>query len=182
MTDAELVRRVCEGEKAAREEFVRRWSPRVLAVCRARVQHAETAEDIAQETLLRGLTRLNTLREPEKLGAWLRGIALRACLDWISEQSTSRAHLKELSRSGYPEPLTDDSRLLAPEQNEERKRLRNEIDQLAEELREVVLLYYYDGATYQEIAEMIGVSRATVNARLAKARSQLARRLAVMAR
>src|SRR5690606_1233376 len=55
MTDAELVRRAREGERAAQEQLVRRYAPRLLAVCRARVGRHEAVEDLAQEALLRGL-------------------------------------------------------------------------------------------------------------------------------
>ena len=56
------------------------------------------------------------------------------------------------------------------------------METLSEELREPLLLFYYDDVTYEQIGHMLGVSRATVNARLAKARSQLARRLAHLTR
>jgi RNA polymerase sigma-70 factor (ECF subfamily) len=48
---------------------------------------------------------------------------------------------------------------------------------LPEAYREAILLYYYDDVTYQEMAAILGVSTATVNARLTKARAMLRERL-----
>src|SRR5690606_32783586 len=56
MSDAELVRRACEGARTAQEQLARRYAPRLLAVCRARIGRHEAVEDLAQEALLRGLT------------------------------------------------------------------------------------------------------------------------------
>src|ERR1051326_7931796 len=83
MPDADLVREALAGRTEAYAEWVRRWAGRVAAICHARTGRADAAEDLAQETLLRGYRALKTLADPEKFGSWLCGIALRACLDWL---------------------------------------------------------------------------------------------------
>ena len=70
MSDAELVRQALAGQAEAYAELVRRWSPRVLALCHARVRRADAAEDLAQEALLRGYRALATLSQPDRFGAW----------------------------------------------------------------------------------------------------------------
>ena len=177
MTDAELARRARDGQRTAQEQLVRRWSPRVLAVCHARVGRCDVAEDLTQETLLRGLTHLDTLQDPEKVGAWLRGIAVRVCLDWLRARSNQHVPLST-GATGALIPSDDNSPPAEKlEQSERDEHLLAEIDALTEELREPLLLFYYDGVTYDQIAELLGVSRATVNARLSKARAVLTRRL-----
>jgi RNA polymerase sigma-70 factor (ECF subfamily) len=57
-----------------------------------------------------------------------------------------------------------------------------EVDTLPDAYREVILLYYYDDVTYQDVAAALGVSAATVNARLTKARAMLRERLSGMQR
>jgi RNA polymerase sigma-70 factor, ECF subfamily len=187
MTDAELVRRACEGERTAQEQLVRRYAPRLLAVCRARIGRHEAVEDLAQEALLRGLTRLESLEDPLKLGAWLRGIAVRVCQDWLRGRTRRQIPLSAMNGESTTDgmcQLADDS-LPHPQQIERQEQcddLLRAIDALPDELREPLLLFYYDEITYDQIAAMLGVSRATVNARLARARGQLARRLAHLMR
>src|SRR6188472_1060166 len=91
-SDSDLVRLAQGGQPAAYEELVRRWSARVLAVCHARIRSAHTAEELAQEALLRGLRAIRTLEDASKFGPWLCGIAANVCLD-----SLKRAQSKQVS-------------------------------------------------------------------------------------
>jgi RNA polymerase sigma factor (sigma-70 family) len=52
-----------------------------------------------------------------------------------------------------------------------------EVEALPEDLRQAVMLYYYDDLTYRELGSLLGVSAATINARLTKARNLLRQRL-----
>jgi RNA polymerase sigma-70 factor (ECF subfamily) len=134
--------------------------------------------------LLRGFQALSTLETPEKFGAWLRGIAVRVCLDWIKARQSSQVPFSTLAEDRFEQAITDDDgdhgRRI--DRDEDRERLLSEIEALPEDLREVVLLYYYEELTYDDLADLLGVSRATVNARLAKARDLLRRRLASVMR
>jgi RNA polymerase sigma-70 factor (ECF subfamily) len=176
MIDAELVSRTREGCVAAREALARRWSVRALAICRARVSRWDVAEDLAQETLIRALAHLPALDCPENFGAWLRGIAVRVCADWFRKRNRRRSSSSMWGRTVRHASQQNQS---APQGDVDdcEQRLVSEIDKLPDELKETILLHYFDDLTYEEIGQLLSVSRATVNARLAKARSMLARRL-----
>jgi RNA polymerase sigma-70 factor (ECF subfamily) len=180
MSDGELVRRTLAGQPQAYEELVRRWAGRVLALCHARVRRAHTAEDMAQETLLRGYRALKTLADPEKFGSWLCGIAHRACLDWLKSKQRSQIPFSALGPDSdvesSPGAAAEDEGL-ALDREEERRQLLAEVGRLPEECREVLMLYYYDDVTYRDLAVLLGVSPATINARLTKARALLRERL-----
>jgi RNA polymerase sigma-70 factor (ECF subfamily) len=182
MTDAELVRLARDGQASAYEQLARRWSARVLAVCCARVGRASAAEDLAQEALLRGLQHLHALEQPEKFGAWLRGIAARVCIDWLSARGHNPQPFSSLVNGAVDPPDGAETPAEHLEREDTRQRLLSEIHALPDDLREAILLYYYDDVTYLDLADVLGVSRATVNSRLAKARELLARRLAFLVR
>lgn len=175
--DAELVREARRGSVTAYAELVRRWSARVLAVCHARVRRKDVAEELAQETLLRGFQSLTTLESPERFGSWLRGIAQRVCLDWLKAKQSSQVTFTELPTDGQPDGFLTSDADNTVERLDEERHVMSTVEQLPDELREVLMLYYYQDVTYQEIAELLGVSAATVNARLTKARSMLRERL-----
>src|SRR5437868_7540492 len=90
MSDGELVRQTLAGRTQAYEELVRRWAGRVTAMCHAKLGRASEAEDLAQETLLRGYRALSSLSDPEKFGPWLCGIAVHACLDWLKSKERTQ--------------------------------------------------------------------------------------------
>ena len=174
MSDAELVRQALAGQAEAYAELVRRWTPRILALCHARVGRAGAAEDLTQEALLRGYRSLATLSQPERFGSWLHGIALRACLDWLKARERRTIPFSALGNGcdpdGFPNPRDDAD---IHDRNDERRRLLAEVEALPPDYRTVVMLYYYENITYRELAEMLGVSPATINARLTKARALL---------
>ncbi|MDZ4783089.1 MAG: sigma-70 family RNA polymerase sigma factor [Planctomycetia bacterium] len=179
MTDGELVRQALDGGATAFEELVRRWAGRVLAVCHAHVRSSHLAEDLAQESLMRAYRALGTLAEPEKFGSWLRGIAVRACLDWIKSRPASVVPFAALGEAMRAEDLADEQ--LGPdaglEHEDEVQRLLAAVEALPVELGEVVMLYYYNDLTYHDLAQLLGIAPATVNARLTRARALLRSRL-----
>ena len=180
MSDGELVRQTLAGQTQAYAELVRRWAGRVTALCHAKVRHAETAEDMAQEALLRGYRSLASLAEPEKFGAWLCGIAIRACLDWLKAKERTQIPFSVLRPDCNPEqliPSRPETDSLALDREEELQQLMAAVEDLPEDYREVVMLYYYEDVTYRDLAQTLGVSTATINARLTKARAMLRERL-----
>jgi RNA polymerase sigma-70 factor (ECF subfamily) len=173
MTDGDLVRQARAGSHGALAELTNRWARKVLALCHIQIGSAEPAADLAQEALLRAMKGLGTLTEPEKFGPWLRGIAKRVCLDWLKAKKKSAIPFSVLGReqdllNHVPHRHSVDHH--KAEQDEE---LHAAVDHLPEECREVLLLYYYEDVTYQDLAELLQVSSATINARLTRARALL---------
>jgi RNA polymerase sigma-70 factor (ECF subfamily) len=150
-----------------------------MAVCHARVRCQSSAADLAQETLLRGFRDLVTLKSPEKFGAWLRGIAHRVCLDWLKSKQQSQVPFARLAGDGDPRELLagGDDVAAAVDLADEVNWLMAEINLLSDNHREVLMLFYYGEMSYREMAELLGVSAATINARLSEARELLRERL-----
>lgn len=183
MSDAELVRQARAGRTEAYAELVHRWAGRVTALCHSRVGRAQLADDLAQETLLRGFRALSTLTRPECFGSWLCGIALRICLDWLKARQNAQVPFSVLGQD-HPleEYLTGPMEEPALDRDDERRWLLAEVEALPEEYRQVVMLYYYDDLTYRDLAHLLGVSTATINARLTRARALLRARLSACRR
>lgn len=181
-SDEELVRRAKAGESAAYAELVRQWSAPVLALCRSQVRSRDACDDLCQEALLRGWKSLGTLQDVNKFGAWLRGIARRVCLDWLKSRQNRQVPFSVLGDTaengskfadGHPSPAEELVR------NSEAQRLMNQIDELPDDEREVLLLYSTGDWTYHQLAEFLEIAVATVNIRLARARERLRKRMTV---
>lgn len=180
MSDADLVRQAKAGWTEAYAELVRRWASRVTALCHARVGNAHLADDLAQETLLRGFRALASLSDPERFGAWLCGIALRVCLDHRKSPKNKQVLFSTLDDQHQPDnylACAGESSLAILEREEERQLLLAQVERLPQDYRQVLMLFYYQDITYREIAELLGVSVPTVNARLTRARAMLRARL-----
>jgi RNA polymerase sigma-70 factor (ECF subfamily) len=176
MSDGQLVRQTLAGLTEAYAELVRRWAGRITALCHAKLGRADMADDLAQETLLRGFRALRSLNDPDKVGPWLCGIALRTCLDWLKAKERTQINFSALGTDCNPEDFAwrDGPRL---DHDDELRQLMAEVEALPEEYRKVVMLYYYQDLTYRDLSELLGVSPATINARLTKARSLLRQRM-----
>jgi RNA polymerase sigma-70 factor (ECF subfamily) len=168
--DADLVRAALAGEGRAFEVLARRHRGAAVAVSRRLLGGAPEAEDVAQEALLVALRRLDRLREPDRFGVWLRGIAAR--LSW-----------RRRAAAGPVEDRADDRPLEEPGPGEvvEGTELRAELNRVVADLppgqREAIRLVYLAGASYDQAAAALGVSAGAVKTRLHKARAALRQRL-----
>ncbi len=179
MTDGDLIRLVREGSVSACETLVRRYAPQLMAICRTRTRSHHAAEDLAQESLLKALHSLDSLTDGDRFGPWVRSIAINLCRDSM-RSARHRESVWSNQDDAQSHELPSDNEL--PEREIERRedleQLWEAIDALPADCREVVLLRYFDERGYDEMAAMLEVSRATVNARLAKGREMLRRQLA----
>lgn len=85
MDDAELVRQVLQGNLGAYVGLVNSYTAPIAALCRAHIPRPDVVEDLVQETFLRGLDSLASLREPGSFGPWLYAIARHLCRDWLND-------------------------------------------------------------------------------------------------
>lgn len=178
MTDAELVAASLNGSVDAYAQLARRWGQRIAAICHSKVRRSDVADDLTQETLYRGYRSLNTLADPERFGTWLMGIAVRASLDWLKASERKTVTFTALSPDKNIEGVSKLDHVADLENQDECRRLMQAVERLPEELRQAVMMYYYDDLTYRELGDLLGISAATVNARLTKARMLLRERLA----
>lgn len=183
MTDADLVRATLAGRISAYEELVHRWAGRVTALCHARIGCAAAADDVAQDALLRGYRALASLAEPDKFGAWLCRIAAHSCVNWLKDKQRKQVPFSTLGPGQDLEQYLAGPALHEAEEREDELRLlRAEVAALPDTYRQVLMLYYHQDVTYRDLAEILGVSPATVNARLTKARVLLRERMIAKSR
>ncbi|WP_020470763.1 RNA polymerase sigma factor [Zavarzinella formosa] len=177
MTDAELVAASLNGSVDAYAQLARRWGHRIAAICHSKVRRADVADDLTQETLFRGYRSLNTLTDRDRFGTWLMGIAVRASLDWLKASERKTVVFTALSPDKNVDGVSRSDHVAELEHRDECRRLMREVECLPEDLRQALMLYYYEDMTYRQLGELLGISAATVNARLTKARLILRERL-----
>lgn len=146
------------------EELARDHWRAVLAVCLANGQSAADAEDVAQETFLRAVSKLHTLREADRARSWLLAIARRLCLD---------RHRRRRPVAGLPDDVPAPEPAYPADGDVRLERLHGAIRRLREDFREVITLYYLDGRSCRGVAQTLGIGEATVRQRLFRARLML---------
>jgi RNA polymerase sigma factor (sigma-70 family) len=177
-TDGELVAASRTGDRTAFATLIDRHGPRLRAVAARMLDDRHEAEDVAQEALLRAHLGLDELREPDRFGGWVCGIAVNLAKMRLRARRDGR--LDDLS-GGRPAPVALDG-AASPEQAAETmdvlRRVLGALDLLPPRQRDVALLHYVEGLSCEEIAALTGQAPGTVRVRLHRARRRLQERLA----
>lgn len=158
--EKKLIAACRNGDASAYVGLVRAYSGRVFAICLGMLGHREDAEDIAQQTLLKGFTDIRKLHDSERFGAWICRIAKNLCIDFLRRYK---------HRQIVPFEQTD----ALQNNSKEHPELQKVLVKLPEDCRLVLALYYFDGKSAKNIAETFEISQAAVHARLSRARKRL---------
>ena len=138
----------------------------------------DLACDITQETFLTVIQSIGGLKEPAAFGTWIRQIAYHHCTRHFARKKEVLVQEDEEGNSIF-DTLADESEGVIPadilEQQEFRQTIMGMIDQLTEEQRSAVLLYYFEELTVGQIAKVQNVSEGTVKSRLNYARKAIKR-------
>jgi len=178
--DAELAARAARGDPAAFDELVARWKVRVFQLAHRFVARAEDAEDVAQEVFLKMYRSLHTYRSDAPFEHWLMRIATNACRDQLRERKRRpAAPLAELTpdASAWLDRALAGRSLAAAEAERARAAAAELLDRLSVTDRMVLVLVDVEGRSTEEVAALLGSTRAAVKVRAFRARRAL-RRLA----
>lgn len=124
------------------------------------------AEDVTQQAFLIAHQRLHQVREADKAVRWLFAVVRSCFLKSRRRQRPVAAANLELNVDEIPESLTNDSEV-------DTELLQNSLDELPEDARMVLVMFYFDELSYKEIAAELQVPIGTVMSRLARAKGRL---------
>ncbi len=122
----------------------------------------EDAEDAVQEAICKAYTHRNSLRDPAKARTWLLRITANTCYDQYHKRRPTTS-LSDLAGE-LPAPEIDWA---------EQFSLWEAVQQLPDEQRAVVTLFYYEGLSVREVAHILAISQGAVRTRLTRARARL---------
>ncbi|HVG08184.1 MAG TPA: sigma-70 family RNA polymerase sigma factor [Thermoanaerobaculia bacterium] len=186
-TDAQLVARALAGSQEAFRELVLRFERPVYSLIVRMVQDPSTAEDLAQEAFVKAYRSLHTYDASRKLSSWLFKIAHNTTIDHLRRHVPDTVSLEapqdEEGRGGLAAVLSDASvedPAAAAERRDMARSLERAISRLRPEYREAVVLFYLEGATYQEICDVTGLPLGTVKTNLHRARKELAAEMSAL--
>jgi len=159
-SDEILVAASCEGDKDAYAVLVQRHYRHVFAMCFGTLANVHDAEDIAQDAILKGLSKIAELREGIQFGRWILRIAGNLCIDLIRR----RKRIKRVDAE-YP--------AIAQQAMNENHDLHGAIKKLPKELRVPLVMYYFENKNAKAIAERLNISHSGACQKIRIARQQL---------
>jgi len=166
------------GEEDAFRVLFETHKDRVYSIALRYAGDSAAAMDISQDTFLKLLSSIGQFRGEANFESWLYRLVVNTCLDYHRRRRRFLPLLDEalddvVDRFRTPrEGALHD--LLREEQTD---RVQQVVAQLPEDQRMVVVLRYTEGLSYEEIADLLGCRRGTVESRLNRAHKALERRL-----
>jgi RNA polymerase sigma-70 factor (ECF subfamily) len=184
-TDAELIAAVLQGDTASFEPLVVKYSPRVFATARRYARRESEVEDIVQEIWLKSFNKLASFRGDAPFEHWLMRLTVRTCYDFLRGHQRNR----ETAFSELTEPEDDwlNRFVTKPEEaNEDAAAARQLVERVLEQLspaaRLVITLLEIEERSVKEIAELTGWSVPLVKVRAFRARAEMKKCLAKLAK
>jgi len=178
--DIKLVERAQDGDRDAFKELVERYQRKVYSICYGVLKDPEASMDVSQEVFIKVYRYLGKFNRESSFYTWLYRITVNMCIDHIRKNSkVQRVEYDDrLSHSGgeaegdehiSPSPLG-----IHPDKVYGRKELRQKmleaLETLNEKHRTILVLREVEGLSYEEIADVLNISKGTVMSRLYHAR------------
>ena len=181
-SDEELAVAASRGSEAAFRELVERFERPVYALIVRIVRRGEVAEELAQETFVKAWKALARFDPERKFSSWIFKIAHNAALDALRRRKDEALSLDApFGDQEAPRELPADPRAEDPLERltfrDAGRALEEALGGLRVEYREILLLRFAEGLSYEEIAEVTGSPLGTVKVHIFRGRQELARRM-----
>ena len=178
-SDADIIRRIIDGDVSSFEHLLKRYQDYVLRIVKKHIPYNEV-EEMAQEVFVRAYQALPGLKQGGSFRQWLSAIAARTCYDFWRKRYRSRelpmSDLNEKHREWLENTLSDQSDLSfnkGSHTEEARELLDWAMDKLSARNRMVIELVYLEGLSVKEAAGLLGWSISNVKVRSFRSRKKL---------
>jgi RNA polymerase sigma-70 factor (ECF subfamily) len=171
------------------EAFVLRYQDMVFATAVRLLGNPAEAEDVAQTVFLRAFQRFDAIGNSPAAAAWLKTVTTNACLNHLTRYRARWRFFSELDRVGTDDSerafedtlASEGSPAMELEEAQEQDQLQHALDRLPDHQRVPLVLFHFDTLSYQEIADLLGVSLGKVKTDIHRGRDALKRHLTIHA-
>ena len=182
LLDAELVKRVQAGDKAAFDILVQKYQHKVVNLVNRFVSDQTECYDIAQDAFIKAYRAIGKFRGDSQFYTWLYRIAANTAKNHLASRARKSPgysidvddaeHFE--GESGLKEYTTPENLLLT---SEIEKTVFQAIEELPEDLKSAITLREIEGLSYEEIAEVMDCPIGTVRSRIFRARDAIDKEL-----
>jgi RNA polymerase sigma-70 factor (ECF subfamily) len=177
--DLELVERIQSGDQDAFKDLVEKYQRKVYSICYGMLKDSESSMDVSQEVFIKVYRYIGKFNRDSSFYTWLYRITVNMCIDHIRKNS-------RIKKVEYDDALSHDGEVegeehilpstlgLHPDKVYGRKELRQKmleaLETLSEKHRTILILREVEGLSYEEMADVLNISKGTVMSRLYHAR------------
>lgn len=158
-----LVLKAQKGDKKAFMELIKSNEKSMYKVARAMVFNEEDIKDVFQDTIIKAYESIEKLKEPQYFSTWLIRILINNCNDVIKKRKKVIS-LEIVKEESYKEKFKNVDLYMA-------------INELEEDLKMVIIMFYFMDMAIKDIAKAQSIAEGTVKSRLNRARKKLEEKL-----
>lgn len=168
-----LVQAVLDGNQASFEELYENTKNTVYFICINFLNNEEDAKDIVQDVYLTAYSKLYQLKEKDKFDAWVNQIAVNKCKKFLMKTAPVLLETEDLENL----KIEDNENFLPEDYITKKEKRKIVMDIMREQLSrvqyETVILFYFNGLSIEEIADIMECPPGTVKYRLSVARGKI---------
>ena len=170
-SDLILVQRAKENYSPAVAELINRYKGMVYTIALKVLKDKDEAEEVAQESFVKAFTKLNLFRMDSSFSSWLYRIVYNTAISRTREKKREMEYQQETVAT---ESFEQQAKAFSTLEQDDRKRYLNQaIQQLNSDDSLMLILFYYDGKSLEEITQITAYSDSNVKVRLYRARKKL---------
>ncbi|AUG58496.1 sigma-70 family RNA polymerase sigma factor [Acetivibrio saccincola] len=174
ISDALLVKRCLEGDTQAFSGLVKRYKKLIYNIIYNIIYNKDEVNDIAQEVFIRIYKSLDKYNPQYKFSTWCAKIATNYCYDVLKKKRVECVPIEDAYGLHSEADTPEDSYI----KREQRDRINNEIMNLPEKYRILLILYHKNGLSYEEMSQVLDEPMSIIKNRIYRARKMLKDKLA----
>ncbi len=167
--DIYYIEKVRSGQSNYFSYIVEQYQDIVFSIALKVLKNREDAEEMAQESFIKAYKSLHTFKGNAKFSTWLYRITYNNC---ISEVRKRKIHFTSTNDVEIKDETTEINLDGIPEENRS-KAIRQALDKLPEEEYTLILLYYFEDQSIEEISKVTKLSESNTKVKLHRARKKL---------
>ena len=169
--DEEIVNDVINGDKEKFYIIIEKWQPKIQRYVYYHFNFdKETAGEVTQEIFLHLWNKLEKFDDKYYFSSWLYRLAYNFCVDWLRKNKQQN---NVWSLEDFENNIKEDFESKEFENEYKRKLLEMLLTQLDYKYKNVIILYYFEEKSYDEISEIMDISKSSVGTLLTRSKGKL---------
>ena len=167
ISDFLLIQKIRNGDNRAGNEFVKKYYPLIYQYCFLHIHDRDCAEDMTQETFVRFFEAVMNRTDIAKVKSYLYRVAGNTVKNYYRKK-------KELLLEKLPDTEENNAADI-----EVRLDIERAVARLPDEIREITILFFFQGLKQKDISDLLGIKLSLVKYRVSKAKELLSKELEV---
>ncbi|GHA26862.1 DNA-directed RNA polymerase sigma-70 factor [Salinimicrobium marinum] len=165
--ERQLIARVAKNNREAQQQLYKKFSGKMLSVCRMYTKDVQHAEEVMLNGFLKVFTHISDFKSDGSFEGWVRRIMIREAISFLRRQKKLEFQEEVILNESFNNIQSDI----------DVEHIQRLIDGLPEGYRVVFVMYAIEGYKHQEIAELLNITPGTSKSQLFKARKMLQEKL-----